>query len=111
MEKPRHIFTIRAFTSGDESRHHLEKSTRTVAGESLREIPITTEKKALVFRAVTGLLSFLLRDKLKEITLVDNSAGMVSNQIRSKKKTPGLNLGVFDKNVFIVFRDRRPVFD
>jgi ubiquinone/menaquinone biosynthesis C-methylase UbiE len=33
--------------------------------------------RALEFGAGTGLLSFLLRDKLKEITLVDNSAGMV----------------------------------
>ncbi len=60
----------------DKSNMHLDRA-RTVAGEILKEIPITAEMKALEFGAGTGLLSFLLRDQLKEITLVDNSAGMV----------------------------------
>ena len=32
---------------------------------------------AMEFGAGTGLLSFILKDHLKEITLIDNSEGMV----------------------------------
>ena len=48
----------------DKSNMHLERA-RTIAGEILKEIPITAEMKALEFGAGTGLLSFLLRDQLK----------------------------------------------
>jgi len=68
-------FDIKA-AEWDKSNMHSDRA-RTVAGEILNEIPITAEMKALEFGAGTGLLSFLLRDKLKAITLVDNSAGMV----------------------------------
>jgi len=68
-------FDIKA-AEWDKSDMHSDRA-RTVAGEILKEIPITAEMRALEFGAGTGLLSFLLRDKLKEITLVDNSAGMV----------------------------------
>jgi ubiquinone/menaquinone biosynthesis C-methylase UbiE len=44
---------------------------------SLKEIPLNGEMTALEFGAGTGLLSFMLKDHLKEITLIDNSEGMV----------------------------------
>ncbi len=68
-------FDIKA-SEWDKSNMHLDRA-RAVAGEILKSIPLTTEMKALEFGAGTGLLSFLLRDYLKEITLIDNSAGMV----------------------------------
>ena len=60
----------------DKSKMHLDRA-EAVAGEILKSIALTAEMKALEFGAGTGLLSFLLRDYLKEITLIDNSAGMV----------------------------------
>ena len=68
-------FDIKA-SEWDKSNMHLDRAG-TVAGEILKSIPLTAEMKALEFGAGTGLLSFLLRDYFKEITLIDNSAGMV----------------------------------
>ena len=68
-------FDIKA-SEWDKSNMHLNRA-EAVAGEILKSIPLTAEMKALEFGAGTGLLSFLLRDYIKEITLIDNSAGMV----------------------------------
>jgi len=68
-------FDIKA-AEWDKSNMHLDRA-RTVASEIMKQIPLTAGMKAMEFGAGTGLLSFLLRDQLKEITLVDNSAGMV----------------------------------
>jgi 2-polyprenyl-3-methyl-5-hydroxy-6-metoxy-1,4-benzoquinol methylase len=40
-------------------------------------IPINSSMKALEYGAGTGLLSFLLKDRFSEITLMDNSAEMI----------------------------------
>lgn len=71
----------------DKSDMHRDRA-RTVAGEIIKEIPLTREMKALEFGAGTGLLSFMLKDYLKEITLVDNSEGMVkvlSEKLKAEK--------------------------
>ena len=49
---------------------------RKVAEEILDTIPLSDEMNAMEFGAGTGLLSFLLRDHLNEITLIETSAGM-----------------------------------
>ncbi len=48
-----------------------------------KTIPLNKHMKALEFGAGTGLLSFLLADRLAEITLMDNSTEMI-NVIKGK---------------------------
>jgi tRNA (cmo5U34)-methyltransferase len=48
-----------------------------IAKEILRKIKLNTGLSALEFGAGTGILSFLLKDYLKEITLMDSSAEMI----------------------------------
>ena len=48
-----------------------------VAAEIKKQIPLNGEMTAMEYGAGTGLLSFLLRDHLKEITLIDSSSEMV----------------------------------
>jgi len=68
-------FDIKA-SGWDKSNMHRERAAA-VAGEIIRLIPLSREMMALEFGAGTGLLSFMLKDHLKEITLIDNSDGMV----------------------------------
>lgn len=68
-------FDIKA-TEWDKNDMHRERA-RTVAREILEEISLNREMTALEFGAGTGLLSYMLKDHLKEITLIDNSEGMV----------------------------------
>jgi len=68
-------FDIKA-TEWDKNDMHRERA-RTVAREILEEIFLNREMTALEFGAGTGLLSYMLKDHLKEITLIDNSEGMV----------------------------------
>jgi len=68
-------FDIKA-TEWDKNDMYRERA-RTIAGEIIKEIPLTRIMTALEFGAGTGLLSFMLKDLLKEITLIDNSEGMV----------------------------------
>jgi ubiquinone/menaquinone biosynthesis C-methylase UbiE len=60
----------------DKSNMHLDRAM-TVANEIIKDIPLTKRTKALEFGAGTGLLSFLLREHLQDITMIDNSDGMV----------------------------------
>jgi len=48
-----------------------------IANEIKRVIPLNNQMTALEFGAGTGVTSFILRDSLKEITLMDNSSEMV----------------------------------
>ena len=60
----------------DQNQMHWDRSVAIVS--SLREkIPLTTQMSALEFGAGTGIASFLLKDKLKDITMMDNSSEMV----------------------------------
>ena len=68
-------FDIKA-SEWDKSDMHRERAA-TIAGEIIRQIPMNREMTALEFGAGTGLLSFMLKDHLKDITLIDNSEGMV----------------------------------
>jgi len=68
-------FDIKA-AEWDKSDMHRERA-RAVAAAILNEIPLNGEMTALEFGAGTGLLSFMLKDNFKQITLIDNSEGMV----------------------------------
>ena len=68
-------FDIKA-AGWDQSDMHRERA-RAVATAIISEIPLNREMTALEFGAGTGLLSFMLKDYLKQITLIDNSEGMV----------------------------------
>ena len=66
---------------------HWDRS-RAIADEISNLIPLSKDWTALEYGAGTGISSFLLKDKLKEITLMDNSAEMVrvmNEKIQSSK--------------------------
>ena len=60
----------------DKNKMHLER-TMAVAGMLSKLIPDKPGMKALEFGAGTGLLSFYLKDRFSEITLMDSSAEML----------------------------------
>jgi len=60
----------------DKDKMHMERSIAIAAAlESM--VSLTPSTKAMEFGAGTGILSFLLKDKLKEVTLIDNSCEMI----------------------------------
>lgn len=81
----------------DKNKMHLERS-EAIAREILRIIPLKKQWTALEFGAGTGITSFLLKDHLKEITLMDNSAGMVAmiNEKISSSGAKNLKVQNFD---------------
>lgn len=64
----------------------------TVSRAIIKQIPISKQMTALEFGAGTGLLSFMLKDKLGEITLMDSSAGMVRVMDEKISETGAANL-------------------
>jgi ubiquinone/menaquinone biosynthesis C-methylase UbiE len=60
----------------DQNPMHWDRSRAIVDG-LLKVINVTKEMTALEYGAGTGIASFLLKDHLKEITMMDNSAEMV----------------------------------
>jgi tRNA (cmo5U34)-methyltransferase len=75
------------------------KRSEAIANEIIKLIPLKKGMTALEYGAGTGITSFLLKDYLKEITLMDNSQEMVrviDEKIRSAKaknlKTLNFNL-------------------
>ena len=60
----------------DENPIHLKRSIA-IAAKMEKMIPLHNGMKALEFGAGTGILSFLFRDKLGTIIMMDSSAGMV----------------------------------
>src|SRR5664280_1888896 len=69
----------------DKNPMHWDRS-EAVAKEIKSMIPLNKWMSALEYGAGTGITSFLLRDYLKEITLMDNSSEMI-NVINAKIKT------------------------
>jgi tRNA (cmo5U34)-methyltransferase len=66
----------------DKNQVHVERAA--AIAQSMEEIiPLNKHMKALEFGAGTGLLSFLLADRLAEITLMDNSTEMI-NVVKGK---------------------------
>ena len=77
---------------------HIERS-KAIAEQMIRLLPLTNNMCALEFGAGTGVLSFLLKDRFAEITLMDSSREMlkkaeekIEDEDRSKFKTLLLNL-------------------
>jgi len=71
----------------DKNPMHWDRS-EAIANEIKKLIPLNREMRALEYGAGTGITSFLLKDHLKEITLMDNSPEMVrvmSEKIGEKK--------------------------
>lgn len=60
----------------DKNPMHWDRS-EAIANEIKALIPLNNGMSALEYGAGTGITSFLLRDQLKEITLMDNSTEMV----------------------------------
>lgn len=60
----------------DQNPMHWDRSLA-IANEIKKIIPLNKEMTALEYGAGTGIASFLLKDHLKEITMMDNSAEMV----------------------------------
>jgi tRNA (cmo5U34)-methyltransferase len=61
----------------DKNQMHLER-TKAVAKQLVETVTITSDMKALEFGAGTALLSFYLKDRFSEITLMDNSREMLN---------------------------------
>jgi len=60
----------------DKDKMHLDRSVA-IAAELEKMIPIQPFMKALEYGAGTGILSFLLKERFSEITLMDNSSEMI----------------------------------
>ena len=67
-----------------------------IAREILKIIPLNKSMTALEFGAGTGITSFLLKDHLKEITLMDNSREMVRVTNEKIKSSGSKNLRVIE---------------
>ena len=68
-------FDIKA-AGWDDNPMHWDRS-ETIAQQIIKLIPLNKEMTALEYGAGTGITSFLLRNYLKEITLMDNSSEMI----------------------------------
>lgn len=84
----------------DNNPMHWERSAA-IAEEIKKLVPLNRKMTALEYGAGTGITSFLLKDYLKEITLVDNSSEMIrviKEKISTSKvknlKTLNINLEV-----------------
>ena len=61
----------------DKDKMHIDRSIA-IAAELEKRIPLNPSMKALEYGAGTGILSFLLKDRFSEITLMDNSQEMIN---------------------------------
>src|SRR5512142_3193195 len=61
----------------DKDKMHVERA-ETIAKAIENAIPLNKSMKALEYGAGTGLLSFQLKDKFSEITLMDSSSEMIN---------------------------------
>jgi tRNA (cmo5U34)-methyltransferase len=77
-------FDLKA-ASWDQNQMHWDRSVA-IADGILNQIPLNKDMTALEYGAGTGITSFLLKDNLKEITMMDNSLEMLrimNEKIRS----------------------------
>lgn len=70
-----------------------------IADEIRRHLPLNNRMTALEFGAGTGVTSFILKDSLKEITLMDNSGEMVKIMNEKIKETGVRNLKTVNFNL------------
>jgi len=81
----------------DKNPMHWDRSVA-IAGEILKNVPVKPFFRAMEFGAGTGILSFLLKDHLKEILLIDNSSEMIrlTNEKIAVSGTVNLHTKFFD---------------
>jgi ubiquinone/menaquinone biosynthesis C-methylase UbiE len=77
--------------SWDNNPMHFDRSKK-IAENIRKVIPLNTGMTALEFGAGTGITSFLLKDSVKEIIMMDNSEGMVRTMENKIKLTGVTNL-------------------
>ena len=75
----------------DKNKMNMER-TMAVADKLLRHLPETATLRAMEFGAGTGLLSFYLKDRFSEITLMDNSIEMLKAAEEKMEKSDRLKL-------------------
>lgn len=68
-------FDLKAKT-WDDNKMHLDRSVA-IADAIAKQIPLQASMKVLDYGAGTGILSFLMKDRFAEITLMDSSQGMI----------------------------------
>jgi len=90
-------FDIKA-AGWDQNKMHWDRS-EAIANEIKRMIPLNSEMKVLEYGAGTGITSFLLKDHVKEITLMDNSSEMVRVMSDKIKTSKVKNLKVLNFNL------------
>jgi tRNA (cmo5U34)-methyltransferase len=90
-------FDIKA-AGWDQNPMHRDRS-EAIAAEIRRMIPLNTEMRVLEYGAGTGIASFLLKDDVKEITLMDNSSEMVRVMNEKIKASKVKNLKVLNFNL------------
>ena len=90
-------FDIKA-AGWDNNQMHWDRSAA-IAKEMLRVLPLNKNMNALEFGPGTGILSFMLKDHLKQITLIDNSIemlkiidGKIANTSTTNLKTVNFDL-------------------
>ena len=89
-------FDIKASGWDENPIHHARSEA--IAKEMLRLLPINKQMSAMEFGAGTGILSFMLKDFLNEIILMDSSTEMVNvaNKKIDAKGAKNLKTIVFD---------------
>jgi tRNA (cmo5U34)-methyltransferase len=89
-------FDIKA-AEWDKNPMHWDRSMA-IAKDIIKHIPLNAEMTALEYGAGTGITSFLLKDRLKEITMMDNSSEMVKimNEKIDAAKAKNLKALFFD---------------
>ena len=87
-------FDIKA-SGWDSNPMHWDRSEK-IAEEIIKLIPLKMEMTALEYGAGTGITSFLLKDYLKEITLMDNSSEMIKVMDEKIRTTGVKNLNTLN---------------
>ena len=77
---------------------HRERSEAITNGIT-DSIPLNKEMKVLEFGAGTGITSFLIKDRVKEITLMDNSSEMVKVMNEKIRASHATNLKAVNFNL------------
>jgi tRNA (cmo5U34)-methyltransferase len=90
-------FDIKA-AGWDENPMHWDRSVA-ITDQIKKIIPLRKDMTALEFGAGTGIASFILKDYLKEITLMDNSEEMLKVTIEKIKASKSVNLRTLNINL------------
>jgi tRNA (cmo5U34)-methyltransferase len=90
-------FDIKA-SEWDNNPMHWNRS-EAIAKEIIKLIPLRKEMTALEYGAGTGITSFILKDQLKEITLMDDSSEMVKVMNEKIESSQTKNLKTLNFNL------------